>query len=349
MKMKTLSFSFRWFCCFNLLKDPFLSFWAPESFERCIFYLATAQCLSSTEPKLEWRVTHSEHLPTSHLIALCVLGSDRTSSPATVLHNHLYCIIIHMATVLSGPLQPPANNHTGELASLAVTSQVDGIRGLIIQLPLAALCSLRLVHLCIKTSPLQWSPIQLWQCYTAIFRVYWKSVYHHKEKHPNKRGKMCHWAALNLFPLTCFEPLWLKNVFCYKIRLFPAFRKGSGIVCRPEGNSTRSLWRGQSSIQTAAAPDTQAYGHTLCNLKHTYTHTSVKVHFLLHLGSANFNHLSLSVSLWCSLHSVLVYSCAFSHATHSQLYTDTQTLQNSLWNWAGNAYFVSVCSIIWGN
>lgn len=79
----------------------FLSFWVRESFslpcclkkkktlERCIFHLATAQCLSSTEPKLEWRATHSVHLPTSHLIALCVLGSDRTSSPATVLHNHL--------------------------------------------------------------------------------------------------------------------------------------------------------------------------------------------------------------------------------------------------------------------
>lgn len=93
-------------------------------------------------------------------------------------------------------------------------------------------------------------------------------------------------------------------------------------MSRPERNSTRSPWRGQSSIQTAAAPDTQAYGHTLCNLKHT--HTSVKVHFLLHLGSANFNHLSLSMSLWCSLYFVLVYSCAFSHAAHSQLYTETQ-------------------------
>lgn len=56
----------------------------------------------------------------------------------------------------------------------------------------------------------------------------------------------------------------------------------------------------------------------------THTHTSVKVHFLLHLGSANFNHLSLSMSLWCSLYFVLVYSCAFSHAAHSQLYTETQ-------------------------
>lgn len=42
-----------------------------------------------------------------------------------------------MAAVLSGPLQPPANRHAEELASLAVNGQVDGIRGLIIQPPLA--------------------------------------------------------------------------------------------------------------------------------------------------------------------------------------------------------------------
>lgn len=42
-----------------------------------------------------------------------------------------------MAAVLSGPLQPPATRHAEELASLAVNGQVDGIRGLIIQPPLA--------------------------------------------------------------------------------------------------------------------------------------------------------------------------------------------------------------------
>lgn len=86
-------------------------------------------------------------LPKSHPITLCVLSSDHTCPSATLLHNHLHTRrrTVHtrqLSLVDPHTLQPPANHRTGELASLAVSSQVDGIRGLIIGLRLSAACLL---------------------------------------------------------------------------------------------------------------------------------------------------------------------------------------------------------------
>lgn len=93
-------------------------------------------------------------------------------------HTNIYR---NMSAVLSGPLQPPANHRAGELASLAATSQVDGIRGLIIQSRLSAASAFPQTGSSLqprKTNQQQTALIiylrlsQLWECYIAIFSVY---------------------------------------------------------------------------------------------------------------------------------------------------------------------------------